>query len=208
MALGQRRRWNWKVRYLTQGDEKMLCPCVEQREITKDHPSWYLMFSPRDAHKSGPGGTNQVLQHVCRNFQGIRQSPRLTSSRYAALEGEVDQPASCLRGHIHGGQKLWRRIYHDASVNLPGGIQQQGVQPPRIPEQPSFHGAYHGTRTSKRKPTKTPTLEPNYDALSENPAPTREGYTGNLSPKDTVRYKKGSYLPRFTTLQEHTKEAP
>ena len=38
------------------------------------------------------------------------------------------------------------------------------------------------------KPTKEPTLEPDSDALLEPSAPTSEGYTGQLSPKDILRY--------------------
>ena len=37
------------------------------------------------------------------------------------------------------------------------------------------------------KPTDEPTLEPNYDALTEILAPTREGSMGNISPKYIVR---------------------
>ena len=52
------------------------------------------------------------------------------------------------------------------------------------------------------------TSEPNYDALSEPSAPTREDSIGCLSPKGIVRYQKVSDAPRFTTLEEHTKESP
>ena len=31
---------------------------------------------------------------------------------------------------------------------------------------------------------------------------------GHLSPKDILRYQKGLYPPRFSTLEERTKEAP
>ena len=55
------------------------------------------------------------------------------------------------------------------------------------------------------KPIEEPTFEPDSGALSEPSAPTREGYMGNLAPKDTVRYQKGSYPPRFSTLEENTK---
>ena len=36
---------------------------------------------------------HQVLQHVCRKFQGIRQVPHLHRRHYAAAEGRVDQPS-------------------------------------------------------------------------------------------------------------------
>ena len=36
----------------------------------------------------------------------------------------------------------------------------------------------------------------------------REGYTGNLSPKDIVRYQKESYTPTLSTLEERNEEAP
>ena len=69
MGPGQRRIKNWKVRDLPQGDGKTFYPCVEQREITKDHISCSWMISTVDFHKSGPGGSDQVLQHVCRIFK-------------------------------------------------------------------------------------------------------------------------------------------
>ena len=49
-------------------------------------------------------------------------------------------------------------------------------------------------------PTEEPPLEPNYNALSEPFAPTREGYMVHLSPKDIVICHKGSDPPRFVTL--------
>ena len=58
------------------------------------------------------------------------------------------------------------------------------------------------------KPTKEPTSEPDYDPLPEPYAPTREGSMGHLAPKYIARYQKGSYPPRFSTLEERTKEAP
>ena len=51
-------------------------------------------------------------------------------------------------------------------------------------------------------------MEPDSDALSELPTHTRGGSTGHLSPKDILRYHKGSYQPRLFTLEERTKEAP
>ena len=58
------------------------------------------------------------------------------------------------------------------------------------------------------KTTKEPTLEPNYDVLSEPSAPMREDSMGHLAPKEIVRYQKGSDQPRFVTLEDRTKEAP
>ena len=58
------------------------------------------------------------------------------------------------------------------------------------------------------QPTKEPALEPDSDTLSEPSSPTREDTIGHLSPKDILRYQKGSYPPRFATLEERTKEAP
>ena len=60
--------------------------------------------------------------------------------------------------------------------------------------------------TPSGKPTKEPTSEPDSYALSESSAPTREDSMGHLSQKDISRYQKGSYPPRFTTLEERTKE--
>ena len=71
MGPGQRRRLNLKGRNPPQGDGQALCPCLEQREITKDHPSCFWMHSTKDVHKSGPGGTNQVLHHVHRIFKEL-----------------------------------------------------------------------------------------------------------------------------------------
>ena len=68
MIPGQR-----KLRDILQGDRKTLYPCVEWQGITKYHPSWSQMCSPRGAHKSGPGGSDQVLQHdywILRNQTG------------------------------------------------------------------------------------------------------------------------------------------
>ena len=75
-------------------------------KFAKDHPSCYSMRSNRDVHKSWPGGTDQVIQHVRGIFQGIRQGPNLASSCYAASEGEVDPPAPWRRGHRHGEKQL------------------------------------------------------------------------------------------------------
>ena len=58
------------------------------------------------------------------------------------------------------------------------------------------------------KPTEEPTSEPDYDALLEPPAPTREYSVGTLSPKDIVRYQKGSDPHRLDILEERTKEDP
>ena len=58
------------------------------------------------------------------------------------------------------------------------------------------------------KNTKEPTSEPDYDYLSENSATMREGSMGHLSRKDIMRYQKGSDPPRFSTLEECTKETP
>ena len=102
MDPGQRRRQGRKRRGIPQGDGKMLYPCVEQREITKDHPSFSWMRSPRDVHKSGPGGSDQFLQHVCGNSQGIRQGPRLPRSCYYKSKGGVDPTSLRHHGHRHG----------------------------------------------------------------------------------------------------------
>ena len=59
-----------------------------------------------------------------------------------------------------------------------------------------------------KKTTKETTSEPDSDYLSEPSAPTREDSIGCLSPKGIVRYQKVSDTPRFTTLEEHTKESP
>ena len=47
----------------------MLYPLEEKSEIAKDHPSCSQMRSPGDVHKSGPGGSDQVLQHLCGTFK-------------------------------------------------------------------------------------------------------------------------------------------
>ena len=146
MGPGQRIIRSRKGRELPQVDGKMLYPRVEQREITKDHPSCSRMRSPRDIHKPGLGGTDQVLQNVHRKFQVIRQGPHLTIIFYTSSKGGVQPPSPRGRGHIHGGQWLGWRRYHDASINLHRGIQLQGV-----PGRTSFRGAHPGARTSKQK---------------------------------------------------------
>ena len=55
-------------------------------------------------------------------------------------------------------------------------------------------------RSPSEKTTKEPTSEPYYDALSVPYAPTREDSVGKISPKDIVRYQKGSNPPIFATL--------
>ena len=64
------------------------------------------------------------------------------------------------------------------------------------------------TGTRIEKPTKEPTSESDFDALSEPSAPTRNYFMGHLPPKDTVIYQKGTDLTRLATLEERTKEAP
>ena len=49
---------------------------------------------------------------------------------------------------------------------------------------------------------------PNYDTLSENSTPTQDFSMGHLSPVYIVKYQKESDPPIFSTLDEHTKEAP
>ena len=61
--------------------------------------------------------------------------------------------------------------------------------------------------TQSENPTKEPTSEPDYDALSELSAPLREDSIGHLSPKDIVKQHKGSDPPIFATPEERTKEA-
>ena len=109
MVPGQRIRQSWKVRDLPQGDGKTLYFCVEQQEITKDHLLLSLMRSPRDVHKSGPGESVQVLQHVHIIFQGIRQGPRLSISCYPTEEGGVDPLSPLRRGHRNVVQTLGQR---------------------------------------------------------------------------------------------------
>ena len=154
MVPGQRIIKIRKGRDLPQGDSKTLYPSVEQQEITKDHPLFSLMRSPRDVNKSRPGRSDQVLQHVCGNFQGIRQGPCLPSSCYHTAQGVVDPPSLRRRGHRHGGQQLGRQGYHDVSVNLLRRILQRGV-----PEVPYFRGSYPVAWTSKRKPYLVTDLE-------------------------------------------------
>ena len=59
-----------------------------------------------------------------------------------------------------------------------------------------------------QKPTREQTSEPDYDALSERFAPTREGSKGCLAPKYILRYHNGPDPPIFSILEERTKEAP
>ena len=92
MGPGQRRRQSWMGRDLPQGNGKMFYPHVEQQEITKYHTSCSWMLYPKDVHKSGPGGSDQVLHHVHGIFQGIQQGPRLSSSCYHPAEGGVNPP--------------------------------------------------------------------------------------------------------------------
>ena len=58
------------------------------------------------------------------------------------------------------------------------------------------------------KPTKEPTSETDFDALSEPSTPTGKDSMGHLAPRDIVRYQKWSDPSRFATPEEHTKESP
>ena len=58
------------------------------------------------------------------------------------------------------------------------------------------------------KPTKEPTSETDLNKPSEPSAPTREGYMGQLPPRDIILYQKVSYPPIFVNLEEQTKEDP
>ena len=59
----------------------------------------------------------------------------------------------------------------------------------------------------REKPTKEVTSEPDSDALSQPSETTRGGSMGHISPGDNFRQQKGPDLPRFSTLEDFTKEA-
>ena len=87
-------------------------------------------------------------------------------------------------------------IYPEDSDNEDSLSNPPSADPTPKPETPS------------ENTTKEPTLERDYDALSEPSTPMREDSMGQLYPKDIVIKQKRSYPPRFATLEERTKEAP
>ena len=184
----------------------MLFPCLEPWEITKYHlqPSFMLPYDLSQRRPYFRARRGQPSSTAClRGFQVIRQGPGLPRSFYAASEVGVDPSSQRRHGHRHIGQRLIRKRYCDAPINLPRGLRQRGVpydlpsvEPTPEPGPPS------------ETPTKEMTLEHDSDALSEPSTPTREGYMGHLSPKYIVVYQKGSDPPRFATIEELTKESP
>ena len=72
---------------------------------------------------------------------------------------------------------------------------------------PSLETTWEPVHPSK-KSTEEPTSETDPGTSPDPYAPTREDNKGHLAPGDIMKYKKGSDLPRFATLEEHTKESP
>ena len=139
------------------------------------------MRSPRDVHKSGSGGYDQFLQHVCRIFQGIIQGPRLP--RNATTQQRED----------------WTRHHRGAVVIDTEDINpddKYSVMPLLIFPEDSDNDDYLSDplsadptpepRHPSEKPTEEPTSEPDFGDLSEPDALKREDSMSNLAPKHIV----------------------
>ena len=88
----------------------------------------------------------------------------------------------------------------------PEDYDEEEDDPHESPNYLTFTGTTPEPEPPGKKPTNEPTFEDNSDSLSGPSAPTKEFYMGNLSPREIVIYQKGSYPPRFVTLEELTKE--
>ena len=83
---------------------------------------------------------------------------------------------------------------------MPPLIYQEGSDNKDSSRDPPSADLTPDPRPPSEKPTEKPSLEPDYDALSEPSAPMREGSLGEITPKDIVRYQKGSDPTIFSAL--------
>ena len=144
MGLGQRRWWSWKGP-TSRWWENALSSCGTT-ENKKYHPSCSRMRSPRDIHKSGPGGIYQVLHNICGIFQGVRQGPWMPRSCYSTADEGVYPPALRLGGHRNGGHWIGPWIYRDASMNLPIVLQQRSPLETLLPQSPYWSPYLQGKK--------------------------------------------------------------
>ena len=161
------------------------------------------MSSPRDVHKSGPGGSDQVLHHVREIF---KESYSVHACLLVATTQKREEwnhhPCSALVADTGDSDSndedsvMPPLIYSEDSDNKESPRKLPSTEPTLYPGPPS------------EEPNEGPTSKPNSDSLLEPSVPRREDSMGNLPPKEIVIYQKGSDPTKFATLEERTKEDP